>query len=123
MSSGPRTVVGVGIYEAGTASKVGYPNRSDGAMHLCYVGIFSGVCFDCHLSLLTYLRTQRGMPLTDRLERRGGIFLDSASTLFFGSGRSGSGELPEDNSSSAATSLSSGRIGSLPLFCLTEGAG
>ena len=56
------------------------------------------------------------MPLKDRLERRGGLFLDSASTLFFGGGRSGSGEFLEDNSSSATTSLSSSRIGSLPLF-------
>ena len=36
---------------------------------------------------------------------------------------SGSGELPEDNSSSAAASLSYDRIGSLPLFCLSGGAG
>ena len=57
------------------------------------------------------------------LERRGGLFLDSASTLFFGGGRSRSGELSEDNSSSTATSFSSGRIGSLPLFCLTKGVG
>ena len=59
----------------------------------------------------------------DWLERRGGLFLDSASTLFFGGGRSGSRELPKDNSSSAVASLSSGRIGSLALFCLTKGAG
>ena len=32
-----------------------------------------------------------------------GLFLDSASTLFFGGERSGSEELPEDNSSSVAT--------------------
>ena len=37
-----------------------------------------------------------------RLERRGGLFLDSASTLFFGGGRLGSGELPVDNSLSVA---------------------
>ena len=52
-----------------------------------------------------------------------GLFLDSASTLFFGGVRFGSKELLEDNSSSVATSLSSGRIGSLPLFCLIRGAG
>ena len=63
------------------------------------------------------------MSLTDRLERRGGLFFDSVSTLFFGGSASGSGELPEDNSSSATASLSSDRIGSLPLFCLTRGAG
>ena len=67
------------------------------------------------------MRTRRGMPLTDRLEHRGGLFLDSASILFFGGSRSGSGELPEDNSSSAAASLPSNRIGSLPLFCFAGG--
>ena len=102
---------------------MGYPNGSDGAVPLCHVGMFSRACFDCRLSLLNSLRTRRGMPLTDRLELCGGLFLDSASMLFFGGGRSGSGELPEDNSSSAAASLSSGQIGSLPFLCLTEGAG
>ena len=63
------------------------------------------------------------MPLTDRLERCGGLFFDLASTFFFGGGKSGSGELLEDNLSSVATSLSFGRIGSLPLFCLTGGTG
>ena len=87
------------------------------------MGIFSGACSDYRLSLLNSLRTRRGMPLKDRLEQRGGLFLDSASTLFFGGGRSRSEELPEDNSSSATASLSSGWIGSLPLFCLTGGAG
>ena len=123
MSSGPRTVVGVGMYGAGAAPKVGYTKGSDGATPLCHVGIFSGACFVCHNSLLNSLLTWRGIPLTDRLEWRGGLFLDSASTLFFRGGRSGSGELPKDNSSSAAASLSSGLIGSLPLFCLTGGAG
>ena len=106
ISSSPRTAVGVGIYGAGAAPKVGYPNGSDGAAPLCHVGTFSGVCSDCRLSLLNSLCTRRGMPLTNCLERRGGIFLDSASTLFFGGSRSGSGELPEDNSSSVAASLS-----------------
>ena len=63
------------------------------------------------------------MPLTDQLERRRGLFLDSASTLFVGGGRSRGRELPEDNSSFATAFLSSGRIGSLPLFCFTEGVG
>ena len=122
MSSGPRTVVGVGIYRAGAASKVGYMNGSDSATPLYHIGISSGACSDYRLSLLNSLLTRRGMPLADRLERHGGLFLDSTSTLFFGGGRSGSGELPEDNSSSVAASLSSGRICSLPLFYLTEGA-
>ena len=123
MSYTPRIVMGVGMYGVGVAPNVGYTNGSDGVTPLCHVGIFSRACSDCRLSLLNSLRTRRGMPLTNLLERRGGLFLDSASTLFFGGGKSGSGELPEDNSSSAAASLSSGRIGSLPLFCLTGGAG
>ena len=53
------------------------------------------------------------------LERREGIFLDLASTLFFGGERSGGGKLPEDNSSSAIASLLPSKMGSLPLFCLT----
>ena len=122
MSYGPWIVVGAGMYGAGATPKVGYMNESDGATPLCHVGIFSRACSDYSLSLLNSLRTRRGMPLKDRLEWRGGLFLDSASTLFFRGGRSRSGELPEDNSSSTIASLSSGRIGSLPLFCLTGGA-
>ena len=76
MSSGPRTVVGAGIYWAGAAPKVGYPNESDGAMPICHVSIYLGIFSECHLSLLNYLRARRGMPLTDRLERCGGLFLD-----------------------------------------------
>ena len=37
-------------------------------------------------------------------------------------GRLGSGELQEDNSSSVVMPLSPGKIGSLPLLCLTGGA-
>ena len=51
-----------------------------------------------------------------------GFLFNSASTLFFGGRRSESRELL-DNSSSAAVSLLPERMGSLPLFCLTEGAG
>ena len=84
--------------------------------------MFSRALSDCRLSLLNSLRTRWGMPLMDRLEQRGGLFLDSASILCSGGDRSGIGELPEDNSSSAVTSLSFGRIGTLPLSCLTGGA-
>ena len=108
MSSGPRTMVGVRMYGAGATPKVEYTNESDGATPLCHVGIFSGACSDCRLSLLNFLRTRQGMPLTDRLELRGALFLDSASMLFFGGGRSESGELPKDNSLSSLMSLSSG---------------
>ena len=122
MSSGPRTVVDVSMYGAGAASKVGYMNESDGATPLCHMGTFSRACYDYRCSLLISICARRCMPLTERLERRGDLFLDSASTLFFRGEISGSGELLEDNSSSPAALLSPGRMGSLPLFCLTGGA-
>ena len=75
--------MGAGIYGAGVAPKVGYPNGSDDTAPLYHVGMFSGACSECHLSLLNSLHTRRGMPLTNWMERRGGLFLDSASTLFF----------------------------------------
>ena len=123
MFSGPRTTVGTGIYGTGTAPKVGYPNGSGDAAPPSHAGMFSGARSDDLLSLLNSIRTRRGMLLMDQLEHRRGLFLDSASTLFFGGGRFGSGELSKDNSSFVAASLSSGRIGSLPLFCLIGGAG
>ena len=123
MSSGPRTVVDISMCGAGAAPKVGYMNRNGGATPLCHVGTFLRACSDCCCSLLISLRTRRCMPLTKWLERREDLFLDSTFTLFFGGERSGSGELPEDNSSSAAASLSLGKRVSLPLFCLTVGAG
>ena len=98
-------------------------NGSGGVTPLCHVGTFSGACSDYRSSLLISLRTRRCMSLTERLEQRGGLFLDSASTLFFRSERSGSGELPEDNLTPAIASLSPGRMGSLPLLCLTRGTG
>ena len=122
MSSGPWIVVDVSMCGAGATPKVGYMNESDGATPLCHVDTFSGTCSDRRRSLLISLRPRRCMPLTERLERGGGLFLDSASTLFFGGERSGSGELPEDNSSSAVASLSPGRMVSLPLFHLIGGA-
>ena len=123
MSSSPGTMVDVGMYGAGAALKVGYTNGSDGATPLCHVDTFSGPYSDCLRSLLISLRTRRCMPLTERLERHGGLFLDSAFTLFFGGDRLGSGQLLEDNSLSIAASLLPGRMGSLPLFYLTGGAG
>ena len=108
MSSGPWTGVGASIYGIGAAPKVGYPNGSDGAAPFSHTGMFSRARCNCHLFLLNSLRTQLGMPLTDQLERRGGLFLDSTSTFFFGGVRYGSGELPEDNLSSAVALLSSG---------------
>ena len=121
MSSGPLTAIGASIYGTGVAPNVGYPNGSYGAAPLSHAGMFSRARSNCCLSLLNSLYTLRGMPMTDRLERRGGLFLDSASTLFFGGVRSGSEEMPKDNLSSGAASQSSDRIDSLPLFCLTGG--
>ena len=138
MSSSPQIVVDVGmcrasaapkvgymnisdgVCRAGAAPKVGYMSGSDGATPLCHVGTFSGAFFYYRRSLLISLRTRRCMPLTERLERCGGLFLDSASTLFFGGDISESGELPEVNSLSAAASLSPDKMGSLSLFCLLE---
>ena len=119
MSSGPRTVVDVSMCGAGATPKVGYMNGSGGAMPLCHVGTFSGACSDYRRSLLISFRTRRCMPLTELLKLREGLFLYSASTLFFRGERSGSGELPEDNSSSVVAFLLPGRMGSLPQFCLT----
>ena len=123
MSSAPPTAVGTGIKGTGAAPKAGYLNGSDGAAPPSRAVTFLGARSYYRLSLLNSLGTRRGIPLTDRLERHEGLFLDPASTLFFGGGKSGSGELPKDKSSSVAASLSSGWIGSLPLFCLTRGAG
>ena len=86
MSSGPRTVVGAGMYGAGATPKVGYTNGSDGAAPLCHASIFLGAYPNCRFSLLNSLCTRQGMPLTERLEQHKGLFLDSTSTLFFGVG-------------------------------------
>ena len=51
----------------------------------------------------------------DRPDRRGGLFLDWAFATFGGGERHGSGELPEDSSSFACRSISSGAATSLPL--------
>ena len=123
MSLGHQTVVDVGMYGAGIAPKVGYTNGKDGATPLCHVGIFLGACSYRSRSLLISLRTPRGMPLTKRLERHGGLFLDSAPTLFFGVGRPGNRELPEDNSSSTVASLLHDKTSRLPLFCLIRSVG
>ena len=119
MSSSSWTVVDAGMYEVGAALKVGYMNGKGGATPLCHMGIFLGACSYCCRSLLISLPTPRGMPLMEQFERRGAHFLNSASTLFFGGGSLGSRELPEDNLSSVAASLSLGRTGCLSLFCLT----
>ena len=52
-------------------------------------------------SLLGSLRSRRLTTLTNRLDRRGDLFLEWASAVFGDGERRGSGELLEDNSSSA----------------------
>ena len=51
------------------------------------------------------------MTLMDLLDWRGGLFLDWASAAFRDGERHGSGELPEDSSSSVGISMSSMRNG------------
>ena len=123
MSSGPRIAVGTGINGMGVILKAGYPKGSGGAAPLSHAGMCSRERSVYRLSLLNSRRTRRGMPLTDQLEHRGGLFIDSNSTLCFGDSGSGSRELLEDSSSSAAALLSFDRISSLPLFCLAGGGG
>ena len=84
MSSSPQIVIDVSMCGADAAPKVGYMNESGGAMPLCHMGTFSGACSNCCRSLLIPLHARRCMPLTELLERRRGLFPDSASTLFFG---------------------------------------
>ena len=98
-------------------------NESGGLTPQCHVGTFLGACSNCRRSLLISLRTWRCMPLTERLERHRGLFLDLASTLFFEGERSGSRELLEDSSLATIASLSPGRMGFLTLLCLTRGVG
>ena len=121
MSSGPWTIVDGSMCGAGAAPRLGYMNGScDDIPSVPRGHIFEGLL---RLSSLSTGFFPYSVPLTERLERCEGLFLDLAPSLFFGGDGSGSGELPEDNSSSAGGSLSLGRMGSLPLFCLTGGAG
>ena len=84
MSSSPRTAVGTGINGTDAVSKVGYLKGSGGVAPLSNMGMFLGAHSVCRLSLLNSLCARRGMLLTNWLERRGGIFFDSASTFFLG---------------------------------------
>ena len=65
-------------------------------------------------SLLGSLRSRRLTTLTNRLDRRGDLFLEWASAVFGDGERRGSGELLEDNSSSAGRSISSSAAAPLP---------
>ena len=76
MSSSPWTAVKEIKCGAGGAPVVGYIKGSDKSIPPCHAGIFLRARSECRLSLLT------SMPLTDQLEWRGGLFLDSTSVLF-----------------------------------------
>ena len=65
--------------------------------------------------LLGSLRVLCLAILIDRLGRRDSLFLEWASAAFGDDERRRRGELPEDNSSSAGKSISSGVAASLPL--------
>ena len=65
--------------------------------------------------LLGSLLVQCLIVLIDRQGRRDGLFLEWASAAFGDDERRRRGELPEDNSSSAGKSISSGVATSLPL--------
>ena len=95
--------------------KGGYMDGTGGAMPLGRLGTYSCDGSNWRWSLLASLRTRRCAVLTDRLGQQGGLFLDWASVTFGDGERRGSGELLEDNSSSAGRSMSSGTAASLPL--------
>ena len=68
-------------------------------------------------------QAKAGPLMLPRLGRRGGLFLDWASTAFEDGERRGSGELSEDNSSSVGRSMSSSTMTSLPLSGQDGGSG
>ena len=94
-----------------------------GATPLGRFGIYSQAGSDWHRSLLASLLIRCRMPLINRLDRRGSLFLDSASASFEDGERCGSGELSEDNSSSAGRSISSGMEAPFPLSGRDGGRG
>ena len=65
--------------------------------------------------LMGSLRVRCLATLMNRLGWRDGLFLEWASAAFGDNERRSRGELPEDNSSSAGRSMSSGIAASLPL--------
>ena len=123
MSSGPRTVEGAIIYGVGAASYDGYMDGPGGGKPFARFGAYWGACVRGRWSLLGSLRTRRLAILTNRLGRRGGLFLEWASKAFGDGERRGRGELPEDNSSSAGRSISFGATISCLFWDGKEGKG
>ena len=123
MSYGPQKAEGKNMCGAVATLKGGYMDGACGAKLPGRSGTYSRAGSDWRRSLLAFLCTQRQAILMDRLDRRGGLFLNRASAAFGDGERSGSGELPEDNSSSAGRSMSSGIAASLPLSGRDGGSG
>ena len=108
MSSGPRAEEGAIICGAGAASYGGYRDGPCGGKTSARLYAYWGTGVSGRWPLLGSLRTRRLAILTNWLGWRGGIFLEWASAAFGDGERRGRGELPDDNSSSAGRSISSG---------------
>ena len=123
MSCGPQTAEEKNMCGAGATLKGGYMDGIGGRTLQGRSGTYSPASSDWRQSLLASLCTQRCATLMDRLDRRRGLILDWASTVFGDGERRGSGELLEDNSSSANRSMSLGTVASLPLSRQDGGSG
>ena len=115
MSCGPRTAEGAIICSVGATSKGGYMDGTSGGKPPARSGTYRGAGVGGRWSLLGSIRTRRLATLMDRLDWRGGLFLEWASATFGDGERRRSGEFSEDNSSSAGRSTSFGAVTSLPL--------
>ena len=107
----------------GLPRKAGNTDGTGGGKPLARSGTYWRAGVGGRRSLLGSLCARRLATLMDRLDRRGGLFLEWASAALEGGERCGSGELPEDNSSSAGRSTSSGATTSLPLLVRVGGSG
>ena len=101
MSSGPRTAEGEIICGVGAAPYDRYMGGPGEGKPSARLSAYWGAGVRGHWSLLGSLRTRRLAILTDRLGRRGGLFLEWASAEFEDGERRRRGKLPKDNSSSA----------------------
>ena len=115
MSCGPRTAEGAIIRGVGVAPYGGCMDGTGGGKPPARLVTYWGASVGGRWSLLGSLRIQRLATLMDRLDRRGGLFLEWVSSAFGDGERRGRGELPEDNSSFAGRSIPSDLATSLPL--------
>ena len=111
----PRAAEGAIICDAGAAPYGGYMDGPGRGKTSAWLGTYWGIGVSGRWPLLGSLHTRRLAILTDRLGWRGGLFLEWASAVFGDGERHGRGELPEDNSSFAGRSMSSGAAIPLPL--------